>query len=356
MTGRIVSVSGPVDNIRIQGTRTLNAFQRDLGITSVGFRADNMRVFVFRNREEMGAAAALAFEQNTESLVNEHGAFRGIFAAAPSQNDVYASLVQSKSFPWQAAEALFMMDEYTKLDPADPRTFKYYHNTHLWGPLLSAGRAVNPQIIYQLDGLAADVQLECLRYTGLLTAGVSPVIIEGGYGEENVHIAFNDPPDASFTDPFLVKYIELAMAAKLQQVHEGHYKSVEELPDALTLSVPALTVNPYYKVSYWSSVVPTANKATAVYRAIFEPISEAFPGTALRSSDMVAKASLFVDMESSHLVREALSRLGVDFSSLERSPRGTVIPQQPTSRFTNGEGPTQTGGGTRGPLNGRDMG
>ena len=356
MAGRTVSVRGPVDNIRIQGSNTLNAFQRPLGITSVGFRADNMRVYVFRNREEMGAAAAFALEKNVQSVVRMNGSFRGIFAAAPSQNDVYASLVQREMFPWQAAEALFMMDEYTKLDPTDPRTFKYYHNTHLWGPLLSAGRAVNPQIIYQLNGLASDAQLECLRYTGLLSGGSAPVVIEGGYGEENVHIAFNDPPDASFNDSLMVKYIKLAMAAKLQQVHEGHYKSVEELPDALTLSVPALTVNPYYKVSYWSSVVPTENKATAVYRAIFEPVSEAFPGTALRSKDMVTKASLFVDMESSHLVREALSRLGIDFSSLENKPNGIVVPQQPTSRFTNGEGPTQTGGGTRGPLKGSDMG
>jgi len=319
-----------------------------------------MRVFVFRNREEMGAAAAFALEQNTQRLVNEHGAFRGIFAAAPSQNDVYASLVQSKTFPWQAAEGLFMMDEYTKLDPADPRTFKYYHNTHLWGPALSAGRAIDPSKIFQLNGLAADTQMECLRYANLLIAGIAPVIIQGGYGEKNVHIAFNDPPDALFKDPFMVKYIELAMAAKQQQVNEGHYASVEELPNALTLSVPALTTNPYYTVSYWSSVVPTENKATAIFAALFEPISEAFPGTALRSKDMVTKANLFVDMESSYLVRDALSKLGVDFSSLERKPSGIVGPQKPVkgTGFSNGESSAggKWGGASGDPLRGRDMG
>ncbi|MFA5098206.1 MAG: hypothetical protein WC490_06250 [Candidatus Margulisiibacteriota bacterium] len=346
---------------RTNCSRLANSFAR-IGIPSIGFRADKLSVHVFRNREEMGRAAAFAFEQQVQRVVDRHGAFRGIFAAAPSQNDVYASLIQSGTFPWQAAEGLFMMDEYTKLSPTDPRSFRYYHNTKLWGPLLSLGRALDPQKIFQLYG-EAQPEAECLRYAGLLAAGKAPVVVEGGFGEINAHIAFNDPPEADFGDPFLVKLIELAIEAKQQQVNEGHYASVEELPDALTLTVPALTRNPFYTVNYWSSVVPTENKASGVFAALFSPVSAAIPGTALRSS-MVGSASLFLDLASSYLVREELSRLDfLDFSSLERTPspaRQEPAPHDPIEGLGGSEDGmeplSERKGGTGEQLRGRDMG
>ncbi len=58
---------------------------------------------------------------------------------------------------------------------------------------------------------------------------------------ENTHLAFNDPHVADFNDPALVKVVDLDEACKQQQVNEGCFTDVSEVPnDAFTLTVPAL--------------------------------------------------------------------------------------------------------------------
>ena len=58
---------------------------------------------------------------------------------------------------------------------------------------------------------------------------------------ENGHIAFNDPPVADFNDPKQVKLVELDEACKKQQLGEGWFPTLEDVPkEALTLTVPAI--------------------------------------------------------------------------------------------------------------------
>ena len=55
----------------------------------------------------------------------------------------------------------------------------------------------------------------------------------------NGHIAFNDPPFAEFKDPVLVKVVRLDQVSRQQQVGEGHFKSIDEVPThAITLTIP----------------------------------------------------------------------------------------------------------------------
>jgi len=270
------------------------------GISPVAaFKADRLRVYIYRDRKTMGEAAAVALEQNVRAL----GSWAGIFAAAPSQNDVYNSLTESKTFPWHLARALFQMDEYLELPASDARSFRCYHNTHLWGPALSAGRRLDPAVIQQFKidpSIKAGKNLrisdnvwinsETLRYARLLRQ-FCPEIVQGGIGEVNGHIAFNDPPLADFYDPFLVKIIDIAKAAKDQQVAEGHYRTAADIPLAVTLTIPALTRG----IKYWSCVVPTQRKASAVRRVIFDEVSPAVPGSILRTME---NAALFLDLDA----------------------------------------------------------
>jgi glucosamine-6-phosphate deaminase len=63
---------------------------------------------------------------------------------------------------------------------------------------------------------------------------------------ENTHLAFNDPRVASFNDPVLVKIVDLDNACRVQQVNDGCFARIEDVPaHALTLTIPALVSAPY---------------------------------------------------------------------------------------------------------------
>jgi glucosamine-6-phosphate deaminase len=111
-----------------------------------------------------------------------------------------------------------------------------------------------------------------------------------GFGE-NGHLAFNDPPYARFDDPVWLKVIELAEASRRQQVGEGHFRSLDEVPkQAITLTIPALLA-----AKSILCIVPEARKAEAVRACLTEPVSEDRPGSVLRR---VSHARLYLDQDS----------------------------------------------------------
>jgi glucosamine-6-phosphate deaminase len=85
--------------------------------------------------------------------------------------------------------------------------------------------------------------------------------------------------------------IELAEASRRQQVGEGHFASLAEVPThAITLTIPALLAPKQILC-----IVPEARKAEAVRACLTEPISEDRPGSILRR---VGHARLYLDVES----------------------------------------------------------
>src|SRR5258705_6266176 len=59
------------------------------------FCADRLNVYVYDTRANMGAAAAGVVADEIRGLVESRGRAVGIFASAPSQNEVVAALVES---------------------------------------------------------------------------------------------------------------------------------------------------------------------------------------------------------------------------------------------------------------------
>ena len=113
---------------------------------------------------------------------------------------------------------------------------------------------------------------------------------------ENGHLAFNDPPVADFRDPLKVKIVRLDQVCRMQQVHDGCFKTLAEVPDrALTVTVPALADAACIICS-----VPAPSKAEAVKRTLEGEISEECPATILRTH---ANARLYLDMDSAGLIR-----------------------------------------------------
>lgn len=249
------------------------------------FKKDNLSVRIYENRALMGKAAAKDIKTRIAELLQKKSEVNIIFAAAPSQNDVLKSLVEDKSIPWNKINA-YHMDEYIGLDKDAPQGFGNFLNTHIFG--LVPFKSVN-----YIDISAQDSEMEAERYGKLLEKNPTDIVVMG-IGE-NGHIAFNDPPVADFKDNKSVKSVMLDEVCRQQQVNDGCFSSIDEVPThAMTLTVPALV-----KAPYLFCIVPARTKAKAVYETLNGSIDEHCPASILR---MQQNATLYLDNESSKLL------------------------------------------------------
>ena len=116
----------------------------------------------------------------------------------------------------------------------------------------------------------------------------------GGIGI-NGHLAFNDPHVAFFDDPLTVKTVDLAPACIRQQVNDGCFKTIEEVPThAYTITIPELL---FVKKLY--AIVPTIAKANAIKGTCDGPIVTSCPASILRTH---RDCTLYVDRDSASLV------------------------------------------------------
>ena len=89
---------------------------------------DKLQVKIMPNRTEMGEVAATDICAKIKSLLAAKEEINIIFAAAPSQNDVLQSLVDS-DIEWNRVNA-FHMDEYYGLETSDPRRLASFLCSH----------------------------------------------------------------------------------------------------------------------------------------------------------------------------------------------------------------------------------
>lgn len=242
---------------------------------------DSLKIRIYENRSLMGSDAARMAGETIKKLLAEKEFLNIIFAAAPSQNDFLAALTKIQDVSWNRINA-FHMDEYVGLPKDAPQSFANFLQERIFN-------SVPFHTVHFLNGNASSLKVECQRYADLLEE-YPPDIVIMGIGE-NTHIAFNDPHVADFNDPFAVKVVELDTACRQQQVNDGCFNKIEEVPEfAITLTVPALL-----KAEYIFCIVPGENKAQAVFYTLCHPITEKNPSTVLRNHP---NAILYLDKES----------------------------------------------------------
>jgi glucosamine-6-phosphate deaminase len=257
------------------------------------FTADHLHVNVYPTRDEMGKSAAKDAAAQIHELLNTKAFVNIIFAAAPSQNEMLFHLASHQDIDWSRVNA-FHMDEYVGLDENAPQRFGHFLDQAIFGKLPF-------HEVHYINGNASNPEEECSRYAALLEANPVDVVCMG-IGE-NTHIAFNDPHVADFNDPLMVKLVELDEVSRMQQVHDGCFASIEEVPrTAITLTVPALM-----RAASIFCVVPGINKAQAVYHTINSPVSALYPSTALRQHE---QARLYLDVDSASLIKHHPISLG----------------------------------------------
>lgn len=244
-----------------------------------------LRVYVFAGEQELAEAAAGVAARVLAEAVAERGRANLILATGNSQRQFLAALRAAPEVPWIHVQ-VFHMDEYLGLPPSHPAGFARYLRRHLVD-------AVQPGAFYPIRGDAEDVEAECRRYEQLLRENPADLCCLG-IGE-NGHIAFNEPMQADFHDLRWVRPIRLHEASRRQQVGEGHFARLEDVPyEAITLTVPALLA-----ARRLIAVVPEARKAQAVRAALLGPVSPACPASVLRTCE---HAELYLDRQSAALL------------------------------------------------------
>ena len=248
-------------------------------------KKDTLLVRAYDSRTAMGEAAAHDCAAKLRELLAAKNEVNMIFAAAPSQNEMLAALVREPGIDWSRVNA-FHMDEYVGLPADAPQGFGNFLRDRIFSKL--PFKSVN-----YLNGQNPDREAECARYSAPLKEHPISIVCMG-IGE-NGHIAFNDPPVADFHDPHLVKLVKLDEVCRNQQVHDGCFAKLSDVPThAFSLTVPMLMSG-----KYLYCVVPAATKAEAVRRMLSWDVSEACPATALRRHD---NSFLYLDADSSSLI------------------------------------------------------
>ncbi len=244
------------------------------------FNKDHLRVKIYEESEEIAVAAAEFVSFWLDFAISQIGQANLILGTGVSQLS-FLNYLQKQKIHWEKV-TVFHLDEYKGMPETHPASFRRFLKDRIL-------ERVKPKHVYYLNGDAPDVDSEVLRYENLLKE--HPIDIACiGIGE-NGHIAFNDPPVADFMDPKLVKVVELDEDCRKQQLGEGWFPVLENVPThALSLTIPAIM-----GCKAISCLVPEKRKSHAVNNALNGEISTACPASILRKHP---NAVLFLDSNS----------------------------------------------------------
>jgi glucosamine-6-phosphate deaminase len=250
-----------------------------------------MIIKVFKDKFSLASAAAEQAAGHIRYAIAKKGSARIIAATGASQFEFLDALTAAPDVQWRSVE-MFHLDEYIGLSLSHPASFRSY----LFKRLINK---VGITRYHLLDGESDPASVA--RKVGAELASSPVDVAFVGIGE-NGHLAFNDPPaDFDTEEPYLI--VELDEACRLQQLGEGWFKSLSEVPRrAISMSVRQIL-----KTQKIICIVPDARKAPAVAACFEGEISRDAPASILRTHP---RATIYLDKDSASLLTSA-SRLEV---------------------------------------------
>ncbi len=238
---------------------------------------------------EAAAAGRLAAREGGEAIrraLEARGAAAIVLATGASQFHVMDALVREEEIDWDRVEA-FHLDEYVGLSPDHPASFRKYLKERFEERLPQPLKA-----FHYVRGDASDPEEECRRLEALMEGKeVDAAFV--GIGE-NGHLAFNDPPaDFETERAFLVVFLD--EACRRQQVGEGWFGSLEEVPEkAISMSIRRIL-----RSRLIVCTVPELRKAKAVKETLLGPVTPMVPASILRTHP---DCRIYLDRESASLL------------------------------------------------------
>jgi glucosamine-6-phosphate deaminase len=227
-----------------------------------------MNICIHETVEIMGARSAELGADAIRRAIAARGAANIILATGASQFSTLASLVKQPDIDWSKVTC-FHLDEYVGMSETHKASFRKY----LRERFAEKVPALKEFVYVAAD--APDLKAELARLSQRIRKQPIDVAFIG-IGE-NGHIAFNDPPaDFETEAPYIV--VDLDEKCRLQQVGEGWFKSLDEVPaQAVSMSIRHILKSALIVCS-----VPDQRKAAAVEMALNAPISPSAPCSILR--------------------------------------------------------------------------
>lgn len=249
-----------------------------------GHRRTPIRTLIFDDTRELARAAAGQAASAIRRAIEARGNARILVSTGASQFEFLEALTGQHDIDWSAVE-LFHLDEYIGLPESHPASFRRYLQERLIDPVsiprahLIDGEKDPATVIRQVGAALRAAPIDC-AFVGI---------------GENAHLAFNDPPaDFETTEPFLV--VEMDEACRRQQVGEGWFASVDEVPRrAISISVRQIL-----EAREIICVAPDARKAEAVRKSLEGPVTPEVPASILQTHP---NTTVYLDAASASLLR-----------------------------------------------------
>lgn len=241
-----------------------------------------MEITIADSEEEVGRLAAAAGAQRLREAIASQGHAVIVLATGRSQIGMLGHLTVEPDIDWALVKA-FPLDDYVGLPPSHLASTQRYLKERFIDALPAPLGAFHP-----IHGSAEDPLSEAGRMSTLIRRAPVDVAFLG-IGE-NAHIAFNDPP-ADFDTEFPYLVVELDERCRQQQVDEGWFDRLEEVPtEGISMSVHQILESRHMIIT-----VPALRKAQAVKTALEGPVSAQVPASVLQNH---SSARLFLDEDS----------------------------------------------------------
>ncbi|MEF2246366.1 glucosamine-6-phosphate deaminase [Paenibacillus sp. IITD108] len=243
-----------------------------------------MKIHIFESADQSGLEAARESARLINEAISVNGTARIVLSTGASQFEFLEHFVKM-DIAWEKVE-MFHLDEYIALSEEHPASFRKYLKERFL-------QHVNVGKYWLVDGEGDTAAVLNNLNQEISKSPIDLALI--GIGE-NAHIAFNDPP-ADFNDDRPFKVVDLSETCKMQQVGEGWFATMEDVPkQAISMSVQQIL-----KSRNIISVVPRQSKARAIKDTLQNGIDANIPATIMKTH---ANWSLYLDKQSSSLIYE----------------------------------------------------
>lgn len=244
-----------------------------------------MRITICENKKELGMMAAIRGAVAIKDAIRENGCANVAFVTGNSQIQLLESLRLQEGIEWDKV-SIFLLDEYLGIEDGCPASSETFIKKHFLDYI------PEPASFYPISRDEGKAEETVRNLNGIISR--HPLDAVFACVGENGHLAFNDPPaDFDTTDPYIV--IELAKRSKRQQVNEGWFKTVDDVPSkVISMSIHMLLSAKHIIVS-----CPDQRKAKAVAMTLYDDITPISPCASLRRS---ADCDLYLDRQSSCLI------------------------------------------------------
>jgi glucosamine-6-phosphate deaminase len=237
-----------------------------------------MIINISNNASELGYRAAKFVALKLTEAIRQYGEARMVVSTGSSQFETFQALLK-ENIEWAKIE-VFHLDEYLGLPVTHNASFRKYLLDRFIGHVkIRKFHSVDVEGDYlvRIRELTGEIRKKPVDI-GLIGIGV------------NGHIAFNDPPaDFKTREAYIV--VNLDEECRLQQVNEGWFKSLGDVP------TQAISMSPWQIMQCKTivSCVPHKVKSVSVKNTLINRVTEIVPATILKQHP---DFHLFLDNDS----------------------------------------------------------